>query len=545
MTRSRPLRILPVVVALLLAPACESPAPPRPRPEQVLRVRMRENPPHVDPAQGADTLSDRVNLAVHDGLVDFEPESLDIVPAVAERWEIAPDGLRYTFHLRPGARFHNGREVTAGDVVYSLTRLLDPAVKSPHHDMLEAVQGTEDFTSGRSPSVRGLVAADPRTVVIHLDRPVAYLLQLLATPATSVIPREVYDDPGRGYLARPVGCGPFRVSRWERSQFLELEAFDDYYRGRPRLDRILVRFIENPATALEEYRAGGLEWLDEMVGSESALAREFPSDYRRAPFLATLYFGLNLARPPFEGNVELRRAFNYAVNREALCSQVFEGTLTPGGGILPPGIPGFNPDLPGYRYDPDRARASLARAGYPGGKGLPGIDLWVNNNQKMLEAAQRVQSDLRAVGIPVQVRPSDFAAYLEALRGTAETPGEARFYRYGWQADYPDPDAFLYWLLHSRNRGPAGNIARYSNPRVDDLLDRARALTRMEDRIPLYREAERIAVVEDAAWLFLASYTQRVLIKPYVKGVVLSPLGSGRIPLERLHLEPAPAAESR
>jgi len=540
------LRMLLMVMALALSlpcfSSCSSPQPAKPKVEHVLRMRMRENPPDTDPAQSADTLSDRINLAVHDGLVDFDPASLEVIPAVAESWEISSDGLQITFRLRPGVRFHNGRVLTSADVLYSFTRILDSKVGSKRKEILAGVKGAETFNRGKSARVEGFEAPDAKTFRITLEKPLAYFLQLLATPAAAIVPREIYDDPRKGFLSHPVGCGPFKVARWERSNFMELEAFGDYYLGRPKLDKVLVRFIENPASAMEEYRQGGLEYMDEMVGSETAIAREMPGDYRKAPFLGTFYFGFNLAREPFKGNVNLRKAFNYAVNRQALCDQVFEGTITPSHGILTPGTPGFNPDLKAYSYDQALARDYLVKAGYPGGKGLSPIDLWVNNNQKLLEAAQKVQADLKAVGVPVRIKAVDFATFLQALQGTPQTPGEALFYRYGWNADYPDPDAFLYWLLHTRNIGPAGNIGRYSNPKVDDLLDRARALIRMEDRIPLYREAERIAVEEDAAWLFLADYTQRVLIKPYVKGVVLSPLGTMRIPLERLWIEALPPA---
>ncbi len=545
MPRRTPLATRAALPALLLAAllplaclwGCSPDRTPAPAAEQVLRIRMREDPPDTDPAQSADTLSDRLNLEVHDGLVDFEPQTLAVVPAVAESWTISPDGLRLEFRIRQGVRFHNGRPLTSDDVLYSFTRILDPAVNSKRREILADVAGAEAFSAGKSAKVEGFEAPDPFTFRITLRKPLPYFLQLLATPAAAIVPKEVYDDPQKGYRLHPVGCGPFRVSRYERSNFLELSAFDGYYRGKPKLDRVVIRFIENASTALEEYKAGGLEWMDEIPGSETEIARQFPADYKKGPYLATYYFGMNLARKPFQGNANLRKAFNYAVDRKAICDQIFEGTHTVARGILPPGMPGFNPDLKGYEYDPAKAGEYLAKAGYPAGKGLPPIDLWVNNNQKLVETAQKVQADLKAVGIPVRIRAVDFANFLQAVQGTAETPGEALFYKFGWQADFPDPDAFLYQLLHSRNAGPAGNFARYSNPKVDDLLDRARNLVRMEDRIPLYREAERIAVEEDAVWLFISNFTERFLSKPYVKGVVLSPLGMSRTPLDRIWIE--------
>jgi len=530
------------LLPLLHLAGCAPLAPPGSKAEQVLRVRMREDPPDTDPAQSADTLSDRLNLEVHDGLVDFEPETLEIVPAVAAAWALTTDGLEYTFQLRPGVRFHNGRALTSDDVLYSFTRILDPRVNSKRREILAEVKGAEEFSAGKSPRVEGFEAVDPLTLRITLAKPLPYFLQLLATPAAAIVPKEIYDDPRKGYLAHPVGCGPFQVGRWVRSSFLELSAFDGYYRGRPKLDRVLIRFIENPASAMEEYKAGGLEWMDELAGSETQIARDLPGDYRKGPYLATHYYGLNLARKPFQGNVDLRKAFNYAVDRKAICDQVFEGNHTVSHGILPPGTQGFNPDLRGYDYDPEKARQHLAKAGYPGGKGLPSIDLWVNNNQKLVQAAQKVQADLKAVGIPVRIQAVDFANFLQAVLGTGEAPGEALLYKFGWQADYPDPAAFLYWLLHSRNAGPAGNMSRYSNGKVDELLDRAQNLVRIEDRIPLYREAERIAVEEDAVWLFVSNMTERFLVKPYVKGVVLSSLGMSRIPFDRMWIEKPPAA---
>jgi ABC-type transport system substrate-binding protein len=225
----RALAISALALLLPIFDACSAPKSVGPKVQQVLRMRMRENPPDTDPAQSADTLSDRINLAVHDGLVDFEPKSLAIVPAVAESWEISKDGLTYTFRLRPGVRFHNGKVLTSADVLYSLTRILDPKVNSKRREILAGVKGAEAFGQGKVAQVDGLSAPDAKTLVITLDKPMPYFLQLLATPAAAIVPREVYEDPQKAYLSQPVGCGPFRVGRWERSNFMELDAFGDYY----------------------------------------------------------------------------------------------------------------------------------------------------------------------------------------------------------------------------------------------------------------------------------------------------------------------------
>ena len=241
----------PAVLSLLLFAAaglallgCQSEAPPEPDAEQVLRVRMREEPPDTDPAQSGDSLSDQINLNLHDGLVDFEPASLEVVPAVAERWEVSPDGRLYSFYLRSDVKFHNGRTLTADDVIYSFQRVLDPDVNSKRKNLFEKVEGASEFGNGEKNTVEGFEKVDESEIRIRLIETMPHFLQLLATPAASIIPKEVYQDPDQGYLEHPVGCGPFRFSRWERSNFLELTAHPDYYRGRPRLDRVLFRFIE-------------------------------------------------------------------------------------------------------------------------------------------------------------------------------------------------------------------------------------------------------------------------------------------------------------
>ena len=530
-----------VAFALAAHAACSRPAPAPPKPEQVFRFRLREDPPNLDPAQVTDNLSDSVAVNVFRGLVAMDPETLAIVPAVADSWTVSPDGLTYAFHLRPGVTFHNGRALTAEDVAWSFRRVLDPSVNSPRRWLLEPIAGAADFAAGKSTDLPGLVVDAPDRITLRLERPFAPLLGMLTMVGASIVPREVYGDPARAYLRAPVGCGPFRFTRWEPAQLLEMQAFDGYYGGRPAIDRVQVRIIENKATALEAYRAGEIDSLDEVPAD---VTPDLAPEVHKYPFIGVGYIGFNLDRPPFKGNPALRQAINYAVDKEYLWERLLPGANIPARGIIPPGVPGYDPDLPGYPHDEAKARALLARAGYPGGSGLPPITLWVNTSEDNRQIALQIQADLKKIGVAIQVKEVDWAAYLHAVEGTPETPGEAQMFRFGWGLDYPDADAVLRLQLHSRNIGPAGNFFRYRNATFDRLLDGALTSTDPAARADAYRRAERIAVMDDAVWIFLNYFGSMTLFKPYVQGIVLTPLGEFRIPLERLRLEkpPKPAA---
>ena len=526
-----------LATAVLPGLACSGSKPPAAPAEQVFRFRLHEDPPTLDPALTNDQFSEAIVLNVHRGLVELDPGTLEIRPAVAESWTISPDGRTYTFRLRDGAAFHNGRKVTSADVAYSFERILRKETNSPRRFLLEPIEGAKEFTEGTSPSIAGMSTPDERTVVLRLAKPFAPFLSQLTMANSAIVPREVYEDAQKGYLRAPVGCGPFRFSRWEQGNFIELLAFDRYYGGRPALDRVVVRMIESATGALQEYLAGGLDSLDETPeDADTAMQAKVGGEIRRYPFIGTGYIGFNMALAPFKGNAALRQAFNYAVDKRYLWEVLMPGNL-PANGIIPPGIPGHDPALPGYPRDEAKARSLLAKAGFPAGKGLPPIALWVNTGEENRRIAEQVQSDLKKVGIHITVREVDWAAYIAGVSGTRDKPGQAQMFRFGWYLDYPDADAILRPLLHSSNWGPAGNFGRYKNTEVDALIDQALDTADPQARADLYRRAERIAVMDDPPWIFLSYYQSRTLYKPYVKGVVLSPLGEFRLPLDRLSIE--------
>ncbi len=469
------------------------------------------------------------------GLVELEPATMTVRPAVAESWTVSEDRLTYTFRLRDDVYFHNGRKVTARDVAWSYRRLLSPATKSPRRSILEPLAGAAAFARGATTDLPGLTTPDDRTIALRLEKPFAPFLSALTLMNTAILPPEVYEDPGEAYLRAPVGCGPFHFVRWEQSNFIDLAAFDRFYGGRPSIDRVVVRIIENHQGALQEYLAGGLDSLDEVPEDDDPLAAALGAEILRYPFIGTEFIGFNHAVAPFKGNAALRQAINYAVDKEYFHKTLHGRPVA--NGIIPPGAPGHDPSLLGYPYDPEKARRLLAQAGYPGGRGLPPITLWYNTAESLNQDMQKIQLDLKQIGVNLTLQSVDWAAYIAAIEGTPVRPGQAQMYRFGWSLDYPDAESILRPLLHSANAGPAGNYSRYANPRVDALIDEAMGLVDDAARAERYMEAQRIAVMEDAVWLFLSYYESKTLFKPWVKGVVTTPLGEFRIPIERLRIE--------
>jgi len=179
----------------------------------------------------------------------------------------------------------------------------------------------------------------------------------------------------------------------------------------------------------------------------------------------------------------------------------------------------------------------MIQAGYPDGRGLPPVSLWINSSEQNRKIAQQIQADLKRIGVDLKIREVDWSTYLKAVEGTKEVAGEAQMFRFGWYLDYPDADAILRAQLHSSNLGPQGNYFRYRSQQFDSLVDEALAVTDPKARADLYRKAERIAVMDDAVWLFLNYMQSSTLFKPYVKGIVHTPLGEFRIPLDRLRIE--------
>jgi peptide/nickel transport system substrate-binding protein/oligopeptide transport system substrate-binding protein len=497
----------------------------------VYRRMLPNNPPLLDPASLSDVYARTVATQIFEGLVQFDA-LLNPVPAIAEFWESSRDGRTWKFSLRHGVRFHHGREVTAEDFVYSFTRLLDAKKPGPLTVFLQRIQGANDFMKGKTRSVQGLKAVDRYTLLITLDEPFAPLLAVLGLANAAVVPREKVEGQEERFGRLPVGAGPFKLVRWEPNKEIVLEANDRYYEGRPFLDTVTFKIGGTFEEMFAEFLEGKLE--DTIIPSAKTDEVRIDPRYRqyqlfRKPTLSLLYIGFNTRLKPFD-DVRVRRAFKYAVNKEKIVREITKMGSIPADGVLPAGMPGHDPDLKRYYYDPDKARQLLAEAGYPNGAGFPVVRLWASSKAASTKAELAAyQEYLAKIGVKVEIHSeADWPTYVRMLE-----QGKLPMFRYSWSATIPDPDDFLSRQLHSA--GP-NNFSFYRNPQVDQLLEQARKEFDYPRRIALYRDVERI-VMDDAPWIIQHNHVFERLYQPYVNGVQVSFLGDWAIPMKRIWLQ--------
>ncbi len=526
--------VLPALLALFLtepSSAQVSADGSRPGAEVALYRRpLGNDPATLDPARINDVYSRSVSQQIFDGLVDFD-QTLAIQPALAEFWTASRDGLSWTFRIRRGVKFHHGREVTADDVVYSLTRLLDPRVGSGAADLLANVRGARAFREGRARAVAGITALDSHTVLVTLEESQVPLVSVLAVGQAKIVPREIVEREGERFGNHPVGTGPFRFVRWERGREIVLVANREYFRGAPRLSGVTFRIFpgERLDVMYEEYRHGRLEDTPIPTQDYAHILAGRNGIYVKRPMMSVRFYGFNLRRRPFDDR-RVRQAIIHAIDRERLLREVMLGRFASARGVLPPGTQGFNPRLRGYEYDPARARELLAQAGYPGGRGLPVVVFWSSvRTAGVLREHESFSKALAAVGIRSEFRYlTDWPSFSRELAA-----GTFPVFLYAWFADVPDPDNFLYKLFHSRS---PRNYFGYKNPIVDGLLARARETADLERRVDLYRRAEQL-IVDDAPLMPIFHYTYERLFQPYVRSVEVNGLGDPYIPLRKIWLD--------
>ena len=482
-------------------------------------VRVWADPPTLDPHLTTDATSAAIIVEVFGGLVTIAPD-LQIVPDLAT-WDVTPDGMVYTFHIRDDAKFHDGKPVTALDVKWSMERAADPATASPVVDQyLGDIVGVKAKLSGEATEISGVRVLDQRTLELTIDAAKSYFLAKLTYPTAFVLDQANVES-SRRWFREPNGTGPFRLAEYTPGETMILARNEHYHLGPPFLEK--VRYILSGGTSMLMYENDeihitgvGLADLDRVLDPSSPLN----GDLNQAPpRFSTDYIGMNVKEPPFD-DPKVRQALNYAIDKELIASEVMAGLVVPANGILPKDFPAYNVNLKGYEYDPEKARQLLRESKY-------GDDM-DNFPRIMLTTAgsfgSNVGLDMEVIlemwsqnlGIEVLIQQTEFATYLQDLN-------KRRFqmFQIGWIADYPDPENFLDLLFHSESNN---NHTGFSNAEADRLLELARVEPDQAVRYQLYRQAEELIMAE-APWVPLwYSGEQYVLIKPNVKNYHLSQL---------------------
>jgi ABC-type transport system substrate-binding protein len=478
------------------------------------------DPLTLDPACTSDVGSAEYIMEMFSGLVTFDRD-LNLVPDIAERWDISDDGTVYTFHLRRGVKFHDGsRQVTADDFKFSMERSLDPDTLSTVGSVyLDDIVGAKQFADGDADEVSGIEVVEDYTLRITIDAPKSYFLAKLTYPTAFVVDqREVGDSTcfsNTEWTRKPNGTGPFMLEEWQIGQRIVLAANPEFHlEPKPSLAR--VTYVLAGGSPLVMYENDEIDITGVGINDiERIRDRSDPlnAEFTESSSLDTYYIGFNTQEPPFD-DPDVRRAFAMAIDKQVLSEVVLKELVVPAKGVLPPGMPGFNDDLEGIPFDPDGARELLDDAGGPGSLGK--ISLLSSGRGAsvgpIIEAIQAMWE--QNLGVTVEVDQEEFGLFLRDL-----DDGNFTMFDLGWVADYVDPQNFLDIKFHS---GSPNNEMKYSNPDVDELLEEARTEQDEATRLDLYRQAEEM-IVEDAAWIPLYHGKSNALIKPYVKDYFIPP----------------------
>jgi oligopeptide transport system substrate-binding protein len=471
----------------------------------------------LDPALCGDATSHQYIVQIFSGLVRLG-DNLEPVPDIAEYWELSPDGTTYSFHLREDVFFHDGRQVTADDFKYSWERACWPQTGSQTASTyLGDIVGVKEVISGAATEISGVRVLDDFTLEVTIDSPKSYFLSKLTYPTAYVVDRNQVES-GVGWWRQPNGTGPFTLNQWDTGQVLSLGRNELYYGEKAKVDFVVFQLWGG--VPMNMYETGEIDVTGvSTVYTAKATDEEGPfyDELSIVPELSFYYIGFDTEKPPFD-DVDIRRAFSLAIDKEKLISLVFAGTMEPAYGILPLGIPGYNETLVGLEYDIEEARALIASSSYGDVANLPLITLttagWGGVISSELESL--IFQWRENLGVEVTVRQLEPEAFLYDLREERDE----MFYT-GWIADYPHPQDFLDVLFSS---GAENNYGGYSNPDFDAMLTTAAAEPDQDLSLELYQQAEQI-LVDDAVCLPLSFGVNYVLVKPYVSGYHLNLLG--------------------
>ncbi|GAA5541519.1 MULTISPECIES: ABC transporter substrate-binding protein [Brucella] len=465
-------------------------------------VTYKDDVSTLDPAIGYDWQNWSMIKSLFDGLMDYEPGTTNLRKEIAEDYTISEDGKTFTFKLRKGVKFHNGRELTADDVKYSIERVVNPKTQSPGAGFFGSILGFEDVSTGKSEALSGITVVDPYTIKFELSRPDATFLHVLALNFAHVVPKEEVEKYGADFGKHPVGSGAFKMTEWTLGQRIVFERFKDYYNpSLPKLYQITFEVGQEPVVALLRLQNGEVDIPGDGIPPakfiEVTKDPKFKDLIIQGGQLHTGYVTMNVKIKPFD-NVKVRQAVNMAINKDRIV-RIINGRAVPANQPLPPSMPGYAKDYKGYPYDPEKAKALLAEAGVPDGFET---ELFVANTDPQPRIAQAIQQDLAAIGIKASIKS---LAQANVIAAGGEPEGAPMIWSggMGWIADFPDPSNFYGPILGCSGAVQGGwNWSWYCNAELDKKAQEADAIVdpaRKQEREAMWRDIY-LKIMDDAPW---------------------------------------------
>jgi len=500
--------LLSAVAALAIIAA--GPASADPKQGGAAVITFNNDLTTLDPAIGYDWQNWSVIKSIFDGLMDYKPGTTELTPDLAESYTISDDGQTYTFKLRDGIKFHNGRALKAADIKYSIERAINPATQSPGGGFFGSIKGYDDMVGDKKATeLSGISAPDDKTVVITLTRPDATFLHVMAINFAFVVPKEEVDKYGADFGKHPVGTGAFKFVDWVAGQKLELERNADYYKkGVPYLDKLSFEFGQDPTVAVLRLKKGEIDIVGD--GIPPAQFTELLNDPTTKDLivagdqLQTVYVTMNVKTPPLD-NLKVRQAINMAINKDRIVRIINNRAVT-ANQVLPKGMPGYDKDYAGYAYDPAAAKKLLADAGLKDGFST---ELYAMNVDPNPRIAQAIQQDLAAVGIKADIKSLAQAEVIAAGgNGTAPMVWSGGM---AWIDDYPDPSDFYGPILGCAGAVEGGwNWSKYCNQGLDQRAAEADAMVTAAQQAARAEKWKGIFadVMKDAPWVPVFSETR-------------------------------------
>ncbi|OPJ55946.1 ABC transporter substrate-binding protein [Alkalithermobacter paradoxus] len=468
----------------------------------------------LDPAIAFDQESSRIFTNIHLGLLT-QGESTNIMPGIAKSWYVEEDNLTWIFNLRKGSKFHNGREVTAEDVKYSLERVLSPSLKSPNNWFLAPIDGAKDYMEGKAREVSGIKVLDRYRLSIKLENSYSGFLLNLAQPCCVVLAKE---DVLKGVFT---GCGPYKIEHKDDSKYI-LSACKGYFGGAPYVDKIEV--VYNDENIIQNIIDDKYDFviLNNNISIDEFKTTKYENKIKTQDVMTTVFCGFNLkSNSIFARNKDVRKAINYAINKQRIIQDVMSNMASEAKGVFPTTILD-NKNISGFRYDLRKAKEILQRSGVGRINEKLKIIIQKNdtnkktNNEKTIEF---IVKDLKEIGIECQIIQVPKENYLKP-----ESIAKSDLFIMGWIADTGDPDNYLEPLFHPSNYT---NFCGYDNPEVVQLMDEAKKIINPLKRTSMYEKIQDI-ILEDAPWILLYHPKTAYIHKDSVSNVVLNPIGKVR-----------------